>query len=259
MPVVFFGHGSPTNALESNRATRSWGRIARSIERPRAILSISAHWATNGTAVTAMERPQTIHDFGTSLPAPLFGLQYPAAGQPELAQRVCQLLAPLSVHMDQSWGLDHGTWSVLLKAYPAADIPVVQLSLDLSKPLNWHYKAGQLLQPLRREGVLIMGTGNIVHNLSVMQWDESATPYDWALRFNEYIKDGILNNEPQRVWEYRQLGRDADMSVPSTEHFCPLLYCLGAREDDDRVHIETDYIVYRSLGMTTVIFSEKAI
>lgn len=256
MPVVFFGHGSPANALEDNEATRAWYRIANSMQRPEAILCISAHWYTHGSAVTAMEAPKTIHDFGTFLPAPLFNLQYPARGKPELAQRVRELLAPAPVQMDQSWGLDHGTWSVLLKARPQADIPVVQLSLDLDKPLFRHYELGQRLQPLRREGVLIMGSGNIVHNLALMDWLNPAAPaYDWAVRFNDRIKEHILDNDLQGIWDYRRLGQDASFSVPSAEHLCPLLYTLGAREDADTVRLETDFIVHKSLSMTSVIFT----
>ena len=255
MPVVFFGHGSPANALEDNEATLAWYHIANSMERPRAILAISAHWYTHGSAVTAMEGPETIHDFGRSLPAPLFDLQYPAPGEPELAQRVCELLAPDPVRMDQSWGLDHGTWSVLIKAYPDAEIPVVQLSLDLDKPLDWHYSIGQRLRPLRREGVLIMGSGNIVHNLALMDWSNPAAPaYDWAVRFNDRIKGHILGNDPQGIWDYQRFGQDAALAVPSAEHLCPLLYTLGASEETDTVSIETDFIVHKSLSMTSVLF-----
>lgn len=256
MPVVFIGHGSPTNALESNEATRSWARIAREIPRPRAILSISAHWYIEGTAVTAMAQPETIHDFGTTLPAALFKLQYPAPGDPDLAERICELLAPVPTSLDHSWGLDHGTWSVLLKAYPDADVPVVQLSIDLSKPLIWHYEMGQRLRALRNDNVLIMGTGNIVHNLSIMDWDPESRPYDWAMEFNQYIKNNIKANEIQNICEYQKLGKAATLSVPTTDHFCPLLYVLGARDDTDRVSFESDYIQYRSLSMTSVVFSK---
>ena len=256
MPVVFIGHGSPANALEDNEATQAWHRIAGSMARPEAILCISAHWSTRGSAVTAMEMPETIHDFGRSLPAPLFDLQYPAPGRPELAWRVRELLQPHPVQMDQSWGLDHGAWCVLIKARPEADIPVVQLSLDGSKPLSWHYDAGQRLRPLREEGVLIMGSGNIVHNLALMDWLRPAAPaYDWAVRFNDRIKERILDNDPQGICEYQRYGQDAELSVPSTEHLCPLLYALGARADTDTVSIETDFIVHKSLSMTSVVFN----
>ena len=258
MPVVFFGHGSPANALEDNEATQAWYRIANSMERPETILCISAHWYTRGSAVTAMEKPETIHDFGWPLPAPLFDLQYPAPGKPELAQRVRELLAPVPVQMDQAWGLDHGTWSVLIKAYPEAEIPVVQLSLDLGKPLHRHYELGQRLRPLRREGILIMGSGNIVHNLALMDWSNPAAPcYDWAVRFNNRIKGHILDNDPQAICEYQRYGRDASLAVPSAEHLCPLLYTLGAREETDTVSIETDFFAHKSLSMTSVVFRHQ--
>lgn len=255
MPVVFIGHGSPANALEDNESTQAWYRIANSLERPEAILVISAHWYTHGCAVTAMDMPQTIHDFGPPLPARLFELYYPAPGSPQLAQRVRELLGPYPVQMDQSWGLDHGAWCVLLKAFPDADIPVVQLSLNLDEPLPWHYELGQRLRPLRAEGILIMGSGNIVHNLGLMDWRNPAAPaFDWAVRFNDRIKEHILENDPQGVCEYRRYGRDAALSVPSAEHLCPLLYTLGARTDTDTVTLETDFIVHKSLSMTSVVF-----
>ena len=254
MPVVFFGHGSPTNALEDNVSTQTWQRIAASLPRPRAVLSVSAHWCINGTSVTAMQRPRTIHDFGRSLPAPLFDCQYPAPGDPALAKRVVELLEPISVQMDNSWGLDHGTWSVLLKAYPEADIPVVQLSMDLSKPDVWHFEAGQQLRSLRDEGVLIIGSGNIVHNLGILEWNEEATPYDWAVRFNDYIKDSIEQSDMQRLFDYPNLGQDAALSVPTPDHFWPLLYVLGARDESDVAVFDPDFIQYKSLSMTSIVF-----
>lgn len=259
MPVVFFGHGSPTNAIESNQATRTWARIARSIGRPRAILSVSAHWCTRGTAVTAMAAPPTIHDFGRSLPSPLFDIQYPAPGDPALAQRVQDLLAPTPVQLDTAWGLDHGTWSVLVKTYPEADVPVVQLSLDVARPGDWHFQLGRRLRPLRDEGVLIMGTGNIVHNLALMDWDPSASPYDWAERFHRYIKDGIMRNDSAGIREYHSFGREAALSVPTPEHYLPLLYVLGARMEDDRVSIVPDYIQYKSLSMSSVYLGSQSL
>ncbi|MDZ7643020.1 MAG: class III extradiol ring-cleavage dioxygenase [Woeseiaceae bacterium] len=175
------------------------------------------------------ERPPTIHDFGRSLPAPLFDLQYPAPGDPQLAGRVRELVGTAEVSLDQDWGLDHGTWSVLLKAYPDADVPVVQLSIDASRPGAWHHELGRTLRPLRDEGVLIMGTGNVVHNLGVMQWSDTAEPYDWATRFNDYVIGAIRDDEPDKLFEPQSLGRDATLSVPSMDHYLPLLYVLGAR------------------------------
>lgn len=256
MPVVFFGHGSPTNALEKNRATDSWRQIAASVGTPKAILCISAHWYTNGTAVTAMELPRTIHDFGRSLPAQLFDCQYPAKGAPDLAERVRELLQPIAVLADHSWGLDHGAWSVLSHAWPNGDVPIAQLSLDASKPDRWHYDIGRMLKPLRDEGVLIAGSGNIVHNLPVMEWNEDAPPYDWAIRFNDYIKECIELDDIDRLLAYRDLGQDAQLSVPGPDHFWPLLYVLGAREESDSLRFETDFVQYKSLSMTSVVLSQ---
>jgi 4,5-DOPA dioxygenase extradiol len=257
MPVVFFGHGSPTNALEDNIATRAWLEIAESVPRPTAILCISAHWCTEGTAVTAMSTPRTIHDFGRSLPAPLFDLQYPAPGSPQLADRVTDLLSPTPVAADQSWGLDHGTWSVLLKAWPEADIPVVQLSINMALADDEHFELGKRLTPLRDEGILIIGSGNIVHNLGIMEWNEEAEPYDWAVRFNDYIKDAISVDDMDRFYAYRDLGQDARLALPGLDHFWPMLYVLGAR-DGDPVQYATDFIQYKSLSMTSAVFGGSA-
>ncbi len=256
-PAVFFGHGSPTNALEDNECTRAWRSMAKSIGKPAAILSISAHWFTPGTSVTAMKQPATIHDFGRSLPAPLFALQYLAPGNPRLAERVRELVTQTQVGLDAEWGLDHGTWSVLLKAYPAADVPVVQLSIDATKPGDWHYELGRALRPLRDEGVLIMGTGNVVHNLGVMQWSNAAEPYDWATRFNDYVIAAIRNDEPDKLFAPDSLGRDAQLSVPSMDHYLPLLYVLGARYPDDAVHINPAHIVFKSLSMLSFVLDSR--
>ena len=258
MPIVFFGHGSPTNALEDNIATQSWKRIADSIERPKAILCVSAHWYTHGTAVTAMETPRTIHDFGRTLPAPLFDCQYPAPGSPALAERVAELLKPTAVQMDQSWGLDHGAWAVFSKAWPDADIPIVELSVDMSRTEQWHYDIGKRLKPLRDEGILIAGSGDIVHNLSVMDGNEESPPYDWATRFNDYIKNCIVEDNPQGVLDYQARGMDATLSVPTKDHFLPLLYVLGAREEDDKLQFVSDFIQYKSLSMTSIVLGEFA-
>jgi len=248
MPIVFFGHGSPTNVLEDNVATQSWKLIADSIERPKAILCISAHWCTHGTAVTAMQRPRTIHDFGRSLPAP---------GDPALAGRVAELLQPASVQMDQSWGLDHGAWAVFSKAWPNADIPIVELSIDMSQSDQWHYDIGKRLKPLRDEGILIAGSGDIVHNLGVMDWNEASLPYDWATRFNDYIKNCIVEDNPQGVLDYQARGMDAKQSVPTKDHFWPLLYVLGARDEGDKVRFVSDFIQYKSLSMTSIVFGGR--
>lgn len=256
MPAVFIGHGSPMNAIESNVFTASWAAIASSLPRPRAILCISAHWVTRGSAVTAMAAPRTIHDFG-AFPQALFDVRYPAPGDPTLAQRVGDLLAPAAVLGDRSaWGLDHGTWSVLIKAYPGADIPVVQLSMDAALSPRGHFDLGRRLAPLRDEGVLILGSGNIVHNLPMMTWNARGGPaFDWAARFNGAMSEAILADAPADVIAYERHGRDAALSVPTPEHFWPLLYVLGARGSDDKARLETDVIEYGSLGMTSLVLA----
>jgi 4,5-DOPA dioxygenase extradiol len=260
MPVVFFGHGSPMIALETNATSQAWEAIAAGIPRPRAILSVSAHWETGVTAVTAMERPRTIHDFGASFPRALFEMQYPAPGDPALAQRIVDLLAPTRVVMDTSqWGLDHGTWSVLVKTYPKADIPVVQLGLDVNLKAAERFDIGRRLAPLRDEGVLIMGTGNIVHNLPAMNWsDRDCAPFDWSARFLGEMREAILADEPQRVIDFAKLGADAQRAAPTPEHFWPLLYVLGARRPGDRARLVNDRIEHGSLGMTSVVFEPEA-
>jgi 4,5-DOPA dioxygenase extradiol len=260
MPAVFFGHGSPMIALETNEISRAWGAIAAAMPRPKAILSISAHWETRGTVVTAMERPRTIHDFGASFPKELFDMQYPAPGAPALAERVGQLVAPTKVYGDlDRWGLDHGTWSVLVKAYPQADIPVVQMSLDVDATPAERLEIGRRLAPLRDEGVLVMGTGNIVHNLGAMDFGaRDRPPFDWSARFLDEIRDAVLKDEPARVADFAKLGDDARRAAPTPEHFWPLLYVLGARMPGDHVRLVNDRIEHGSLGMTSVVFEPEA-
>ena len=258
MPAVFFGHGSPMVALLDNATSRKWRELAAALPRPRAILSISAHWETRGAAVTAMARPKTIHDFGASFPKALFDKQYPAPGDPALARRIAELLAPTPVALDEGqWGLDHGTWSVLVHAYPEADIPVVQLSLDVGLTPKGRFEIGRALAPLREEGVLILGTGNIVHNLPAMNWgDADCAPYDWADRFNDDMRLAITENAPQRAIEFARHGRDAALAAPSPEHFLPLLYVLGARLPGDQARLFNDRIEHGSLGMTSFVFEQ---
>ncbi len=259
MPVIFFGHGSPTIALETNTVTKAWRDMALSLPRPKAILCVSAHWLTRGTAVTAMAKPKTIHDFGPLSPD-LFKIQYPAPGAPDLARRVQALLAPLPVTLDMSqWGLDHGTWSVLMKAFPDADVPVVQLSMDATKPPEWHYALGQRLAPLRDEGVLIVGSGNTVHNLGAMTWqDRYGEAYDWATRFSDHIRDAVVNDTPDKLIAYTDQGRDAQLAQPSPDHYWPLLYVAGARLPGDEVKTPVDHIEYKSVGMTSFMIGEAA-
>lgn len=227
MPAVFFGHGNPMNALSRNRYTEAWAELGRTIPRPKAILAISAHWYVPRTGVTVSTAPETLHDFG-GFPRELYDVQYAAPGDPELAHRVRQLLAPVAVTLDESWGLDHGTWSVLCHAYPRADIPVVELSIDETQPPSFHYAIGERLAPLRQEGVLIAGSGNVVHNLRAYAWGRDAEPYDWAVRFEQEVRDRILSGDARALIAYESLGPDAMLSIPTPEHFLPLLYVLAA-------------------------------
>lgn len=254
LPVLFLGHGSPMIALETNDTTKTWAAMGQAIGKPKAILCISAHWLTQGVAVTAMTAPRTIHDFGASFPQALFDVKYPAPGSPELAARVKDLLSPEPVVLDQqAWGLDHGTWSVLCKVYPEADVPVVQLSMDASKPPAWHFELAKRLAPLRDEGVLIVGTGNIVHNLPAMNWGaRNCEPYDWSRRFNDYIKQAIVDDAPQRAVDFASQGQDAAKSVPTPDHYWPLLYVLGARLPGDQPTFAPDHIEHGSLSMTSI-------
>ena len=253
LPIVFYGHGSPMIALEKSDTTAAWRVIAQTIGTPKAILCISAHWLTRGTAVTAMAQPRTIHDFG-AFPQALFDMRYPAPGSPALAQRVVDLLAPLPVRLDEEWGLDHGTWTVLHHAYPDADIPVVQLSMDVNATPAQHWEIGKMLRPLRDEGVLILATGNIVHNLPAMDWENpDAPPYPWAERFNQTMLDAVMADDPQVVIDFEALGDDAKRAVPTPDHFWPLLYALGAREPGEVAQLHPNFIHHKSLGMTSIL------
>ena len=248
MPAVFLGHGSPMNALESNRHTEAWAAIGQALPRPAAILAVSAHWYIRGTAVTAMANPQTIHDFGGFPPA-LHAYQYPARGDPALAARVRDLLAPLAIGLDHEWGLDHGTWSVLTHVYPKADIPVVQLAIDRTQPAAFHYELGRRLAPLRDEGVLIVGSGNVVHNLGVIQWGGNAAAYPWALLFDRTFRENLERRNHAPLIDYAALGEAARMSIPTPDHYLPALYVLGAQRDDDALSVLTDGIELGSISM----------
>jgi 4,5-DOPA dioxygenase extradiol len=251
MPTVFFGHGSPIIALQQNETTRSWRAIAQSMERPRAILCISAHWMTRGVRLTGQAAPPTIHDFG-GFPREMHEFEYPAPGDAALVKRVQGLLAPMSVVPTAEWGFDHGCWTVLMKCWPDADIPVVQLSLDIGKTPAEHFELGRKLAPLRDEGILIMGTGNIVHNLGSLIRADGVPPHPLAQAFSAAIKTAILDDEPQRVIDFGRLGDAARFSVPTPDHFWPLLYVLGARQPDDLPVFEPDFIQYATIDMTTV-------
>lgn len=249
MPAVFFGHGNPMIALEDNVYTRAWRDLAASMPTPSAIVAVSAHWTTRGTAVAATAAPQTIHDFH-GFPQALFDVRYPAPGDPALAARIRDLLAPAAVQLDHAWGLDHGVWSVLLHAYPQADVPVVQLSLDLTQPAAAHFALGQRLAALRNEGVLLMASGNVVHNLRAMQWHD-APPYDWARRFNDRVRACIEDGDLAQLADYAQWD-DARMAVPTPEHFLPLLYIAGARRAGEPVAIPVDAIEGGSISMLSM-------
>ena len=252
LPAIFFGHGNPMNAVSTNAYTEAWRRIGASVPRPRAILCVSAHWYLPGTAVTVGSAPRTIHDFG-GFPRELHEVQYPAPGDPDLARRVQQMLAPLPVALDDSWGLDHGTWSVLCHACPQADIPVVQLSIDETQPPAFHYEIGRKLAPLRSEGVLVVGSGNIVHNLHAYAWGRHVPqPFDWAIRFETRAKDLLLVGEHRPLVDYESLGRDALLSIPTPDHYLPLLYVLGTRQSGDRVDFPVEGIDGGSVSMLAV-------
>jgi 4,5-DOPA dioxygenase extradiol len=251
MPAVFFGHGSPMNALQRNRYTMAWQEFGARTPRPRSILCVSAHWYTRGTAVTMMAGPKTIHDFG-GFPQALYEVEYPAPGDPKLAARVIELLDGTSVAADVSgWGLDHGTWSVLKHVYPRADVPVVQLSIDGTQPPAYHYALAKLLAPLRDEGVLVVGSGNVVHNLRVMRTPD-AEPYPWAVRFNESVRSRLVAREHAALANLPALGEDAAMSIPTPEHYLPLLYVIALQRDDDRLQFMVDGIELGSISMMSM-------
>lgn len=254
MPVLFLGHGNPMNAIEDNVFTKGFESIAKDLPKPRAILCISAHWETKGTHVTGMERPKTIHDFG-GFPQALFDVQYPAPGSPILANEIKSTITSTNVGLDDNWGLDHGCWSVIKFLFPNADIPVVQMSIDYTQPASYHYALGKELSALRRKGILIVGSGNTVHNLQLASWQNMNTlgfAYDWALTANEKIKKMILNGDHQSLINFEKQGREFQLAVPTPEHFIPLLYTLGLQEKDEHTTIFNDVLVAGSLNMMSL-------
>jgi 4,5-DOPA dioxygenase extradiol len=252
MPVLFIGHGSPMNAIEDNEFSRGWKKAVGLIPEPRAILCISAHWETRGIQVTAMSKPRTIHDFG-GFPDELFEKQYPAPGSPELAERVIGMIGKEKVLPDKNWGLDHGTWSVLCQMYPKAEFPVVQLSLDRSIAPAQHYELGQQLKKLRQEGILILGSGNVVHNLAMMVWEDTA--FGWAKEYDSKIEKCIMEDDFIPLIQYEKQGRAAALSINSAEHYLPLLYILGAKEKAEPIHFFNQKIWGGSLSMRCIRFS----
>lgn len=254
MPTLFIGHGSPMNGIEDNEFSRTWSAMAKEIPTPKAVLVVSAHWMTRGTQITAMESPKTIHDFG-GFPRELFEVQYPAKGDPILAKETQQLIKSTHVELDHDWGLDHGTWTVIRHMYPKANIPILQLSIDSGKNMAYHYDLAREIADLRQKGVLIVGSGNIVHNLRMLDWGKLNAPnyaFDWAKQINQKMKDLILNNEHERLVKYESLGREALMAIPTPEHYIPLLYVLGLKGKNEKIRFFNDKAVGGSLTMTSV-------
>lgn len=253
MPVLFLGHGSPMNAIEENEFVASFRELGQNMVRPTAILCISAHWETKGTFVTAMQNPRTIHDFG-GFPRELFEVQYPAKGSPELAQETKKIITKTEVGLDEKWGLDHGAWSVIKHLYPNADIPVIQMSIDYSKPAQYHYELAKEIASLREKGVLIVGSGNIVHNLRLVAWDKLNESYafDWATEATEKIKKYILNDDHQKLINFKSQGKAFELAIPTPEHYLPLIYTLALKEENDKINIFNDKPIGGSLTMTSI-------
>ena len=253
MPVLFLGHGSPMNAIEENEFTEGWINAGKNIPLPLAVLCISAHWETRGTFVTAMERPKTIHDFG-GFPEELYSVQYPAPGNPEMAKEIKYLIKKVQIGLDEKWGLDHGCWSVIKHLYPKADIPVIQMSLDYNINAQQHFNLAKELKDLRNKGILIVGSGNMVHNLRLAAWDRLNEDYgyDWALKASDKMKGFILNGEHNQLINYRSQGREFDLAIPTAEHYLPLLYALALKDDNEEVALFNDKPVGGSLTMTCV-------
>lgn len=251
MPAVFFGHGSPMNAIEFNRYTEAWRTFGQSIPKPQAILAISAHWYINATAALATPIPKTIHDF-YGFPQALYDVEYPAQGDPELAAALRDLVAPIWVGLDRdSWGLDHGTWSVLVHVFPEADVPVIQLSIDASKPASYHYELGRRIGALRDQGVLVLGSGNIVHNLGLLNRQAQGAAYDWATRFDADVQRYLHAGDDRSIVEYDR-HPDGVLAVPTPDHYLPLLYVAGVRRNDDDLSVLVDGVDLGSISMTAV-------
>ncbi|MEI8049591.1 MAG: 4,5-DOPA dioxygenase extradiol [Bacteroidota bacterium] len=251
MPVLFVGHGSPMNAIEQNEFTKGWQSVTKSLPKPKAILCISAHWETRGTFVTAMAKPPTIHDFG-GFPPELFAVQYPAPGDAELAKETKNLVGKTGVGLDEKWGLDHGAWSVLKVMYPDADIPVIQLSLDYTQSPQYHYDLAKELASLRKKGILIIGSGNMVHNLRILDWNKTDQGFDWAQEASAKFRKLIVENDHNQLINYRELGHAVELAVPSPEHYLPLLYALAVKEETEEISFFNDKTVMGSISMTSI-------
>lgn len=249
LPAIFAGHGSPMNAIELNEFSRKWQQLGKELPKPKAILCVSAHWQTNGTKVTAMKSPKTIHDFG-GFPQELFDKQYPAPGSPEFAKLTMETIKKTHVVPDHEWGLDHGTWSVLCRMFPLANVPVYQLSLDYSKPPRWHYELAQELKSLRKKGVLIVGSGNMVHNLGMMQWTDNT--FEWAAEFDSKMKKLIEDRNHDAIIDYEKMGKIATLSIPTNEHYLPLLYVLALQEKNEPLSFFNERTLMGSVSMRSV-------
>lgn len=253
MPTIFFGHGSPMNAIQDNAYTRSLSSLGEKLPVPEAILCVSAHWMTRGTWITHMEKPKTIHDF-YGFPQPLFDIQYPAPGSPDIAKLVQKEVNEPKIQLNEDWGLDHGTWAVLKFLYPKANIPVMQLSLDMTQPPEYHFKLGQELAKLREKGVLIIGSGNIVHNLRTIKWENNAVPYDWAIEYDEWSKEKLLKRDFKALQDDVVKTQAGRLSVPTMDHYYPLLYILGASNNKDEMRFEYEEIQNSSISMRSFSF-----
>ena len=253
MPVLFLGHGNPMNAIEENQFVSGFRNISKTLPKPNAILCISAHWFIKGTKVTAMEMPKTIHDF-YGFPKELYEVQYPAKGSPELAKETKQLLSSTKVELDENWGLDHGTWSVLKHLYPNADVPVIQLSIDYSKPAIYHYELATQLSTLRKKGILIIGSGNIVHNLGLVDFenfDKDNYGYDWAFEASTKINQWLLEGNYEPIINYEKQNEAIQLAIPTPDHYLPMIYTLGLKEKKETINLFNDKLVAGSLSMTS--------
>lgn len=254
MPVLFVGHGSPMNAIEENEFVQGWRNLGKTLPHPKAILCVSAHWETRGTFVTAMPKPKTIHDFG-GFPKALYEVEYPAPGSPELASETKRTVTKTTVGLDEKWGLDHGAWSVIRRLYPEADVPVIQMSLDYGQAPQYHFELAKELAALRNKGVLIIGSGNMVHNLRMVAWDKINEPeygYDWAIQANDKFKTLIESGDFKSLTNYTNLGREVQLAVPTPDHYLPLLYSLALKGNDEPLSFFNDKPVMGSLTMTSV-------